>query len=54
MCSLVQLIDNKTIRIHEYPTLKFQTKYREMVNEFGKVLRNQNVIFLVINFREKY
>lgn len=31
MCGLVQLVDNKTVRVYEFPTLKFSIKFREMV-----------------------
>lgn len=39
MSSLVQLIDNKTLRVHEFPTLKFNNKFRETVQELAKNLK---------------
>ena len=49
MCSLVQLIDNKTVRIHEFPTLKFSIKFREYVQELAKKLKIQNVTYPFIS-----
>ncbi len=43
MCNFVQLVDNKTIRVHEFPTLKFNIKFRELVQVLAKNLTIQNV-----------
>lgn len=46
MCSLVQLVDNKTLKIHEFPTLKFNNKSKENVLELARNLKIQHVISL--------
>jgi hypothetical protein len=43
MCSLVDLIADKWIRVKEFPTLKFSNKFRELVQELARNLKIQNV-----------
>lgn len=48
MCTLVQLISNKTVRIHDFPSLKFPHKYKDLVNELVRNLKTQNVKIRII------
>jgi hypothetical protein len=53
MCNLVELIDNKTVRIHEFPTVKIANQHKINVEELSKILKQKNVT-LIIYFRKKY
>ena len=44
MCTLVELAGDQWIRVKEFPTLKFSTKNRDLVQELARNLKIQNVI----------
>lgn len=43
MCSLVEMAGDQWVRVKEFPTLNFNNKNREMVQELARNLKIQNV-----------
>ena len=48
MCNLVEIINHKTVKIIEYPTLKINSHYRSVIEELYKNFKQNNVILLYI------